>query len=261
MSLGEIEHLATMVSGCESLTSGGRITPDGKYSYAVLKLYSHAGNEGFLDTVKAAAGKIKEFFISLCEAIKDFLSFGRRRFERERKFWEEADKANEKLETDKEANRAKRYEMLKESMMHALTVAQGKMEPIKDSDDFFTFADYLELSVEKFRYLSSGHIVDDIIRHIETCKPEDFDRSEINWIKDKLNDYDTALFSLNLSCSNHAKRIRISDDNSQEARERDRQLNAGARLLKVYTEVYASLSKAFASFLKKDQERMEKAIN
>lgn len=261
MSLGEIDHFATMVMGCESLTSGSTLTSDGKYTYAVLRLYSHAGNEGFLDTVKVAAGKIKEFFLELCSMIKNFLTGGRVRYEQESKRWQELDKQWDKLEDDKAKARAKRHDMLKESMMHALTVAQGKMELVKDSDDFTTFAEYLDLSMNKFKYFSSATLVDEIISHIESCDPEDFNGHEVKWIKDRLEDFNTALYTLTNASSDRVKRIKVGNGETDLERERDRQLKAGARLLKIYSEVYAGISTAFANFLKKDQSEMEKTIN
>lgn len=80
---GEIEHLATMVTGCENLNlamSGkAQLNSDGNYAYAVLKLHvadmgSVAGNEGFLDGVKKTAGKVKEWLAALIKAIKEFLT-------------------------------------------------------------------------------------------------------------------------------------------------------------------------------------------
>lgn len=78
-SLGEVEHFTTMLSGCESINSGHALTPDGRYAFAVLKLHavdfgSVAGQEGFLDNVKAAAGKSGEWLKKLIAAIKSWLT-------------------------------------------------------------------------------------------------------------------------------------------------------------------------------------------
>lgn len=81
--LGDIEHFATMISGCENINLAmggkGQLNGDGHYAYAVLKLHvadmgSVAGQEGFLDGVKKTAGKVKEWLAALIKAVKNFLT-------------------------------------------------------------------------------------------------------------------------------------------------------------------------------------------
>ncbi|AEV89526.1 putative virion structural protein [Pseudomonas phage OBP] len=81
----ELEHFATMVSGCESinthLAKGTGLSADGEYAFTVLKLHASdagfvAGTEGFLDNVKKGAKKGKEWFIAFFKALKDFFKQG-----------------------------------------------------------------------------------------------------------------------------------------------------------------------------------------
>lgn len=77
MSFGEIDHFATMLSGCESINAGGPLTSDGRYALEVLKLHAndagyYAGQEGFLDVIRGAASNIKEWILSLIRAIRNW---------------------------------------------------------------------------------------------------------------------------------------------------------------------------------------------
>lgn len=81
--LGDIEHYATMVSGCEnislSMAGKGTLNADGKYAYSVLKLHVSdmadvAGQEGFLDSVKKTAANVKEWISKLVAAVKSFIT-------------------------------------------------------------------------------------------------------------------------------------------------------------------------------------------
>jgi hypothetical protein len=79
MSFSDVEHFSNMVTGCESITAGDRTSGDARYAFAVLKLHtvdmgSVAGQEGFLDNVKAGAAKTGEFIKKLFEAIKKWFS-------------------------------------------------------------------------------------------------------------------------------------------------------------------------------------------
>jgi hypothetical protein len=82
MTLSDIEHYATMVSGCESINQRDYSHPDAIYASAVLQLHvndmgSYAGQEGFLDQVKKGASSVKEWIIKLVKAIKQFI-FGKK---------------------------------------------------------------------------------------------------------------------------------------------------------------------------------------
>ncbi|KAB3419247.1 hypothetical protein F9Z84_07005 [Escherichia coli] len=81
--LGDIEHYATMVAGCENMNLAmagkGELNADGKYAYSVLKLHindmgSVAGQEGFLDTMKKTAANVKEWISKLVAAVKNFIT-------------------------------------------------------------------------------------------------------------------------------------------------------------------------------------------
>lgn len=70
MSQSDIEHFATMISGCESITSGGVLTDDGRYAFSVLKLHiqdagSFAGQEGFIDSIKKGAKKTGKWVMDI----------------------------------------------------------------------------------------------------------------------------------------------------------------------------------------------------
>ena len=74
MSFGEIDHFASMLAGCESINSGQPLNPDGRYSFAVLKLHAGdmglvAGQEGFLDSIKKGAQNAVKWVKQLIAAI------------------------------------------------------------------------------------------------------------------------------------------------------------------------------------------------
>lgn len=78
MSFSDVEHYSVMLAGCEAINTGNRTAPEAHYAFAVLKLHaqdnsdfgSHAGQEGFLDSVKKGASNTLEFVKKLFEAIK-----------------------------------------------------------------------------------------------------------------------------------------------------------------------------------------------
>lgn len=79
MSFSDVEHFATVITGCESIANGDRTSGDARYAFAVLKLQAvdfgaHAGQEGFLDSVKKGAANTAEFVKKLFEAIKKWFS-------------------------------------------------------------------------------------------------------------------------------------------------------------------------------------------
>lgn len=82
MSFSDVEHFAEIISGCESINSGNHTAPEARYAFAVLKLHAqdnpdfhaHAGQEGFLDSVKAGAKATGEFIKKLFEAIKKWFA-------------------------------------------------------------------------------------------------------------------------------------------------------------------------------------------
>lgn len=77
MSYSDVEHYATIISGCEALTSGNTKSPDAVYAFTVLQLHASdtglvAGQEGFMDSIKAGAGNIKEWIKKLIQAIRNY---------------------------------------------------------------------------------------------------------------------------------------------------------------------------------------------
>lgn len=78
-SFSDVEHFATMVAGCESINAGKPNSEEGRYARSVLRLYTPdfgavAGQEGFLENVKAGAQKTGEFIKKLYEAIKKWFA-------------------------------------------------------------------------------------------------------------------------------------------------------------------------------------------
>lgn len=113
MSFGEVEHFATMLSGCESINAGEGTNLDAKYALSVLKLHAndaevYAGNEGFFEKVKEGAKNIKDWIIKLIKAIRDWLK-GPQIQEVDKK-----DKALKEVETEVQ-NAIKNPEILKEN--------------------------------------------------------------------------------------------------------------------------------------------------
>jgi prophage DNA circulation protein len=77
MSFSDVEHYATMFSGCEAIGKRDYKHPDAVYASAVLQVHAndlgqYAGQEGFLDSVKKGAGNTKEFLAKMYAAIKEW---------------------------------------------------------------------------------------------------------------------------------------------------------------------------------------------
>lgn len=103
MSYSDVEHFATMVSGCESLTNGNPKASDARYALTVLQLHAgdaglYSGQEGFLDHIKAGAKNTKDWILKLLKAIRDFF-FGRNR-NKIRKLATDTEEAAKLLEKD-----------------------------------------------------------------------------------------------------------------------------------------------------------------
>lgn len=74
MSQSDIEHFATLISGCESITSGGALTDDGRYAFSVLKLHVQdmggvAGQESIIDNIKRSAKNTKEWVMKIIKLV------------------------------------------------------------------------------------------------------------------------------------------------------------------------------------------------
>lgn len=79
----EIIHYCNMAAGCESINSvlanGGKLTYEGRYAQAVLRLHAEdagliAGTESFLDSFKKGAENVKDWVTKLIKAIRDFIT-------------------------------------------------------------------------------------------------------------------------------------------------------------------------------------------
>lgn len=122
-TFGEVEHFVSMVAGIESMNSGQPLDPDGKYAYSVLKLHAVdfgavVGQEGFLDNVKAAAGKAGEWIKKLVAAIKNWLTGSK-------KTTGDEEKANNAAKA-KVAEAVRKAEPAKKEKMHAAAEATHK---------------------------------------------------------------------------------------------------------------------------------------
>lgn len=118
MSLGEIDHFATMLTGCENINSGGPLTPDGKYALGVLRLHAVdfggiAGQEGFLDSIKRGASNIKEWIVKVLKAIWAFLT------RKKKRTFKEPERANSNKEDHE------RVEEVIEKIPHVEKVAES----------------------------------------------------------------------------------------------------------------------------------------
>lgn len=78
----DLEHYSRILAGCESAyhhaNSNTDMTPDGKYAFAVLSLHAgdagiHAGQEGFMDSIKKGATKAKDWIMKILKAIREWL--------------------------------------------------------------------------------------------------------------------------------------------------------------------------------------------
>lgn len=79
MSFSDVEHFATILSGCEAISLGQYKDPDAAYASSVLQLHandmgSYAGQEGFMEGIKKGAAKTGEFVKKLLEAIRKWFA-------------------------------------------------------------------------------------------------------------------------------------------------------------------------------------------
>ncbi|QBZ70619.1 hypothetical protein pETSU_038 [Edwardsiella phage pEt-SU] len=77
----DLVHYGNMLAGCESindvLANGGKLSYEGRYAQTVLSLHAQdagfvAGTEGFVENVKAGAGKAIKWIMDLLKSIRDF---------------------------------------------------------------------------------------------------------------------------------------------------------------------------------------------
>lgn len=77
----DLLHYGNMLAGCESisdvLSNGGKLSYEGRYAQSVLRLHAQdlgyiVGTEGFVDSVKAGAGKVVKWILGLVKTIRDF---------------------------------------------------------------------------------------------------------------------------------------------------------------------------------------------
>lgn len=81
LPIDDVQHFATIISGCESLqdrlTYGTELSYEGAYAGAVMKLHAQdagfvAGTEGFLDSIKRGATNVYEWIKKLIASIRDW---------------------------------------------------------------------------------------------------------------------------------------------------------------------------------------------
>lgn len=161
MSCSDIEHFATIISGCESLTSGDLDNSNARYAFSVLKLHAQdegfiAGKEGFADAVKKGAQALSKWIKALINAILDFCISGRKearlaqaeseRKEREfvekqkleserlRKDLKHSEERVKKLEADFEAKIKRRDERLASEAVKYTSKLEEALELVKSNN-------------------------------------------------------------------------------------------------------------------------------
>lgn len=236
MCFGEVDHFATMVAGCENISSGNILTLDGKYATAVLKLHAQPnnsivhGNEGFIDTVKRGANSIKEWFLSLLKAIGNFLKeiTGRNKRQRE----EDARtilKQKEAVDKQKaDEYEEKLIEVFKASFAEPLRLSEQVYQDIQSSG-------YLDS--DTFRVLNLGNMrIDSGFSAIKALNFEAKDVADSD-TKDVVRELDHLEKAIDVLVRQSEQEVnKWADDDVQEAQRSD--IAKAAFLLKKFTQVY-----------------------
>ncbi|QZA70722.1 hypothetical protein AH04_249 [Erwinia phage AH04] len=126
MSQSDIEHFATMISGCESITSGRALTDDGRYAFSVLKIHAEdtgcfAGQEGFLDTIKKGAKKTGKWIMDMIIAFIGWITDEKGRLDK-------IDKEYRAKEEDYKANKAKYDELFSKISDQLTDIAKRELD-------------------------------------------------------------------------------------------------------------------------------------
>lgn len=236
MCFGEVDHFATMVAGCENISSGSILTSDGRYARAVLKLHAQPvnsivhGNEGFIDTVKRGANTIKEWFLSLLKAVGNFIKeiTGRNKKQREQ---EKELVLRQKEVTDKQKAdeyEEKLIEVFKASFAEPLRLSEQVYQDVKASGyldgDAFTL-----LNLDTMRIDSGFSAIQAL-----NFEARDVSDSDTKDVVRELGHLEKAIEVLVRQSEQEVNRW--ADDDVQETQRRD--IAKAAFLLKKFTQVY-----------------------
>lgn len=251
MSYGEVEHFAAMVAGCESFNTGDVQAPDARYALSVLKLHANdmglvAGQEGFLDSIKKGAQTIKQWFLSLVRAIKDFLQGSKTAVQAKElaKAESEHDKwLKERGKTTEDLN-TKKAIIVKETFEEPVRLAVALEKEINEVDDRKGF----EGNNLNKMHISLGRGVANDIFHLLDVPVDRFHYvTDFKEVLDKINDLNKAIGAL----AQHAYReVSTWEDETTQEEER-KSINKASYLLKSYTQMYKWLDGAASSSMKK----------
>lgn len=168
MSFSDVEHVMTMMSGCESLLHGDPKSADAKYAFTVLKLHAGdagfvAGQEGFMDAVKKGASATVEWVKKLIRAIRDYLK-GISREERDR--LNDIDKKLKELFKVEGYNPADAYASLKEPAGMILKRLEGVAKDVEGTDISFPDVGALVKKTENLIDYMDGDSTEDFYKKV-----------------------------------------------------------------------------------------------
>lgn len=170
MSYSDVEHVMTMMSGCESLLNGDPKSADASYAFTVLKLHATdagfiAGQEGFMDAIKKGASASVEWVKKLIRAIRDYLK-GISREERER--LNDIDKKLKDLFKVEGYNPADAYEELKNPANMILQRLEGVAKDVEGTDLSFPDITALAKKMENLIEYMDGDSTNDFYKKVDS---------------------------------------------------------------------------------------------
>lgn len=170
MSFSDVEHVMTMMSGCESLLHGDPKSADAKYAFTVLKLHANdagfvAGQEGFIDSIKKGASATVEWVKKLIQAIRDYLK-GVSREDRDR--INNIDKKLKALEKVEQYNGADAFDGVKGSAALVLKRLEGVAKDVEGTDISFPDVGALVKKMENLIEYMDGDSTKDFHKKVDS---------------------------------------------------------------------------------------------
>lgn len=193
MSYSDIEHFSNIVSGCEALTNGNGNSPDGVYALTVLKLHAndaglYAGQEGFVENIKAAAGNIGEWIKKLISAIKQWLTGVRKETKEVEEIIKKTKVAKTKVPAEKKDKLIEKSETLVKKVSPKAQAIISKLEEISKQLEGIDGLDYkpnFGPAISAFKEAAgSDNIEDGLVSYMDGVKALE---KEIDIITNSLN--------------------------------------------------------------------------
>ncbi|EBY9764048.1 hypothetical protein D5W64_13120 [Salmonella enterica subsp. enterica serovar Saintpaul] len=204
-SFSDVEHYATIISGCEAFSHGNSNSPDARYALTVLQLHAndaglYAGQEGFLDHVKKGAKNVKDWILALIKAIKNYIQERRgdtqRIKEKHAAFKKRYEEAKSKAKSqEKIAKLRSIYADVNDKLKPAVVSVREKAESIDEKMQGETFStigygEGLKKTISELKSLEKAIEADDPIKvdgvYIIAAEAT---IAAMNTLNDKLNAY------------------------------------------------------------------------